>query len=386
MPLQSSRAKEIDVLVKDHQELKTGDHEPVEVAGELKILEVWRFPIKLLVYNIRNGRFASELLQKERELRRRLDPYVPEDAVVIRQLLLEQNARETEALKKHIQQYGQLDPGVITVDGAVINANRRMAIISKLYEETGESKFEYLKAARLPRGVNEKDLWRIEAGIQFAKDFKLNYGPVNELLKLREGSEQGLTPKQISTALLGRYTDKDVEEKLDILAQIDNYLDFIGKRGQYDQVERDIEKFNSLVRNVLQPLKRRGMSARDRADVNNLAFCLIKGGDGNLTHWDIRKLRDIIGIEEAKTEIFQHFNRKDPSRTKSQTIVDSFKDAVEIVDDKKAEKEPEKLLRRAISAVRSISLKSSKLGSLEVKSLIAELEKQIARLRERPDR
>ena len=39
--------------------------------------------------------------------------------------------------------------------------------------------------------MDERDLWRIEAGLQFAKDFRLEYGPVNELLKLKEGLERG---------------------------------------------------------------------------------------------------------------------------------------------------------------------------------------------------
>lgn len=382
MRLQSARAKELDAWMRSHEDHKTGDHETIEVAGDLKTLEVWRFPIKLLTYNIRNGRFASELISKERELKRKLNANDPEDAPVIQKLLLDQNPGETEALEAHIGKYGQLNPGVITFDGAVINANRRMAIISKLHDKTGESKFEYLKAARLAQSVSEKDLWRIEAGIQFAKDFKLDYGPVNELIKLREGQRQGLTPKEISAALLGRYSEKQIDEKLEILKQIDSYLTFIGKSQQYDEVEGDVEKFNSLVRNVLQPLKRQGASTRARADINVAAFSLINSGDDNITHWQIRKLRDVAQIDEARRELYRVYDPKAPQKTSKSDLIDAFTTAVEIVDDKKAEQKPEKLLRRAIAAVKAINPKNPKLRAQGAKELFNELQTQVKRLAE----
>lgn len=383
MPLQSSRAKEIDAWMGNHQDHNTNERERVEVAGEIKSLEVWRCPLKFLVYNIRNGRFASELMAKERELKRKLDAIDAADAKMIRQLLLDQNPGETEALTQHIKLHGQLDPGVITFDGAVINANRRMAIISKLHDDTGEARFEYLNVARLPTSVTEKDLWRIEAGIQFARDFKLDYGPVNELLKLREGKGQHLTPKEISTALLGRYSEKQIEEKLEILKQIESYLEFIGKRQQYDQVQGDVEKFNSLVHNVLQPLKHRGASSRERADINIIAFSLIESGNDDITHWDIRKLRDIFGIVDARAELFRDYDPKAPRNVKAETLIESFQTALEIVEDKKAEQEPEKLLRRAIAAVKAINPRSPKLRTPGVTKLLKELEAETKQLAER---
>ena len=42
---------------------------------------------------------------------------------------------------------------------------------------------------------------------QFAKDFIAPYGPVNELLKLREGQRQGLSAKEIAATLLGRFSE-----------------------------------------------------------------------------------------------------------------------------------------------------------------------------------
>lgn len=380
MKLQTVRAKELEIWVRDHPECETDEHEPIQIAGELQLPPVWRMPIKLLVYNIRNGRFASELIAKERELKRKLDPTKKDDARTIRQLLLDQSPTETEALTENIRRYGQLQPGIITFDGAVINANRRMAVISKLHEETGEAKFEYLKVARLPQAVSEIDLWRIEAGLQFAKDFLLDYGPVNELLKLREGHKQGLNPKEISATLLGRYTEGQIEDKLDILKQIESYLAFIGRPLQYDEVTGDVEKFNSLVKNVLQPLKRQGLTPTDQSAVNLIGFSLIKSGSKDIRHWEIRKLREVIRLPEAKAEVFKVYNAKHPAKTPLSGLVDAFTTAIELVEDKKVREKPEKLLRKALSAVKTINTKNPRIKEKVVKILLTELQEEIKRL------
>ncbi len=108
-------------------------------GGALHQHEIWYIPIKeFLFHNIRNGRFRAELLEKEEQLKRKLDPAKPQDEEVIIKLLLEQNLSETNALMADIEKNGQIDPGIITYDGAVINANRRMAIMTTLFRKKRE--------------------------------------------------------------------------------------------------------------------------------------------------------------------------------------------------------------------------------------------------------
>src|SRR5256885_14541623 len=114
-----------------------------------------------------------------------------------------------------------------------------MSILQTLYADTGKERYSYLNVARLPRGVDAKDLWKIEAKLQFGRDFRLEYGPINELLKIRAGKISGLSEKQISDALGGRYSLKGVEEKLRILKLIDSYLNSIGKPGEYKIIQEE---------------------------------------------------------------------------------------------------------------------------------------------------
>ncbi len=371
MKLDTNRAKQLDAFLKDQIPL---EHTAVrvELSGQVETLRAFRIPIKYLIFNIRNGRFAAELLEKEEQLKRKLDPTVPRDAKVIQKLLLDQSESETKALKDDLKLHGQLEPGIITFDGAVINANRRMAVLQMLFEETREPRFEFLAVARLQPQVDQKDLWRIEAGLQFAKDFQLEYGPVNELLKLKEGLQQGLTPDDISKSLLGRYSAKKVLEKLEILKLIDSYLRLIEKSGEYHLIQRNVEKFNSLQANVVAPLRRRGKKDSEIADTIAIAYALIQKAP-DVSHWDIRLLRDISLNPDAERELEPVLADK-PSK---ETIVEAFTAAKEIVEDTKNKDKPEHLVRRALSAIKRISPKSSRLSHGSVKAMLRELARQV---------
>jgi len=371
MKMDTNRAKLLDAFLKGIPPL-VNIAVRVELAGEINTLAVYHIPMKYLLFNIRNGRFAAELLEKEEQLRRKLDPTLEQDARIIRKLLLEQSESETAALTEDLKLHGQLEPGIITFDGAVINGNRRMAILKTLFEETHEPKFDYLNVARLPEQVDQKDLWRVEAGLQFAKDFRLEYGPINELLKLREGLQQGLSAEDISKSLLGRYTAKKVNEKFEVLKLIDSYLRQIKRPGEYHLIQRNVEKFNSLQANVVAPLRKFGKPAEEIANVISVAFALIQKVP-NVSHWNIRRLRDIAQNSKAEKELVPILAEK----TSRETINDAFETAKEIVDVSAKKDKPQQLLRSALTAVKSINPKSPHLSEPKVKEMLKELAKQV---------
>lgn len=297
--------------------------EPVFFHGELRQVIAYRLPIKLLVFNIRNGRFAAELIEEEKRLNRKLDPTKDEDVKVIQHLLLEQNKGETDVLKDDLKKNGQLYPGIITFDGAVINANRRMAILQVLNKETGDERFEYLKVARLPKGVDAKDLWRIEAKLQFGREFRLEYGQVNELLKIRAGKNSGLSDKQISEALAGRYTEKEVGERLEVLKLMDTYLHRIGKPGEYKHIQEEQagEKFNSLQANVISSLKKSAHKS-EVPKITEIAFAMIEGKKHS--HWKIRRLRKIAELSQARAALYAAYDKQDKLKSDRDVVLDSF--------------------------------------------------------------
>ena len=372
MQMQSAAAREIQAFVATHSK-EVNMAVRVELEGQVKVLDVYRVPTKLLRFNIRNGRFASELRHKESELKRKLDNTNPDDAKIIQRLLLEQSASETALLKKDLLAHEQIEPGIITYDGAVINANRRMSVIRQLWDETHAAKWEYLKVGILPDQVDEKDLWRIEAGLQFGKDFRLEYGPINELLKLREGIECGLQPADIAATLLGRFSASDVEERLRRLSLIDSYLDQIGKSGNYAVIgdDRSMEKFNSLSTNVINHLKTKG--GLDPVELHRVAqagFALIK--EKEASHWEIRKLAPIAKSPKARAMLLDSLP-DDPFEADPDTLRDAFANARDVVDAETENQKPERLLQRALTLIQSIDPKSPKLKVATAKASLAAL-------------
>lgn len=370
MKINTARSKDIDAYIKNRAPEKNRKVR-VELDGKIHVLDVYRIPIKKLIFNIRNGRFAAELKAKEEELKRRLNPLDKQDALIIRNLLLEIDINETEVLREDLKLHGQIDPGIITFDGAVINANRRMAIFSSLDDDTGEARYQYLLVARLPSNADEKDVWRIEAGLQFGKDFRLKYGPINELLKLREGADRGLKPKEISRVLLGRFSAQGVEERLEVLKLIENYLDFIGKTGKYTEISDNVEKFNSLY-GVIKGLKKsKGSKSTDIAKIIVMAFLIIEKTSSS--HWDVRKLKDIARDKEASKQLLECLPASQPRSIKKDVLEDAFQNAKDTIEDKEEFNKPARLLNRALTAIRAINPKSERLRDIPVQQLVKEV-------------
>lgn len=386
--LESARAKKIQNYIKTHPgALVSKGFMNITYGGAIHQHDLYRIPVEYLIHNLRNGRFAAELLDREEQLGRKLDPKDKKDAKIFRELLLTQNISESEALRKDIEKNGQLEPGIITYDGAVINANRRMAVLHDLYEKTRDDQFKYLLVGILPQGVDELDLWKIEAGLQFGREFKLDYGGVNELLKLREGEKQGLTAKDISVALMGRFTEKQVEEKLDTLKLIDSYLTFTNQKGDYHKITegRDLEKFVSLQKSVIKPLgNTHGKKKKEIAELTAIAFTLINKTD--VTHWNIRELKNISTNEKANTELIAPFQGKIPANSKEvklskAKLQEAYTSAYEIVENEKNKKEPERLLKRAKSALEGVDESSKLLKTPALKALINEIEIRVIHLK-----
>jgi hypothetical protein len=54
----------------------------------------------------------------------------------------------------------QLRPGVVLADGGVIDGNRRLAALHRLWRDTNDKRFRYFDAAILPADTDKEDRWR----------------------------------------------------------------------------------------------------------------------------------------------------------------------------------------------------------------------------------
>lgn len=296
---------------------EVGKH-PVILQGKLHELIVYNLPIDHLYYNIRNGRFKSEyvdLVQKNGG--KELDSKNPEDAKKIHEMLLGNDPSETRKTMKDIQSIGQHTAGIITEDGFVIDGNRRLAILSELTQK--DTKFKFMKVARLPSGIKPNDLWKIEAGIQLGKEQILRYGPINEMLKLQEGVESGLSTQEIADTLYGYDDDKDIVKKLARLKLIESYLKFIGAPKQYKYAKNSVEHFIDLQAILEQAEK----NIEDPELKKNIKFAIFGLIQEKQPHRDLRYVKRMIqnNSKRALEQISKIASLSKPSATPPDEIV-----------------------------------------------------------------
>jgi len=123
MTLEKENAQKIDEYIAQNPDCKLPKTESVIIKGESKDIQVYKLPLDLLFYNIKNGR------------------------------LLDLDAKKSLELETNIRKFGQRKPGICTDGGYVIDGNRRMAVLTKLFEDTGEQKFDFINVARIEQAV-----------------------------------------------------------------------------------------------------------------------------------------------------------------------------------------------------------------------------------------
>ncbi len=396
MEIHSERAKELDAFISSNPQIKIGEW-PLEIDGVVQRHPFYRLPISQLRYNVNNGRLAMEIREWENVHGRSLDANDPDDAKAIRSLLLSLGETDTDLLKEDLRLKGQIEPGVITHDGFVINGNRRMAILELLHEEEPTGKWKTLEAIRLPPSVGDKNLWKIEAGLQLSKDKIAEYHPVNELLKIKQGIDRELEPNEIAAAMYGRTVD-EVKLAIERLELIDQFLDFFGQHENYGLIKKFglHEHFIDIQKAILATAKNKGLSGREIKKRLNGTFALIradillrpnqqKGKKKRVTHWDIRELGKVYADGDAEAEFLKILEpaMKEPKKItsiKPEIILESFKSAKEILENKEDRDQPVKLIERAIKALESIDQSNKHLGDERVISALERLYKMVTTL------
>ena len=387
---EEENAKKINDYIQKHFDCKLNKTHSVIIKGESHDVQVYKLPLELLFFNIKNGRFAAEYLELKEKIGRELHPENPDDAKTIQKMLIELDPKHTLELGSNIRKFGQRDPGICTYGGFVHNGNRRMAVMQTIVEE-GDIKFNFLEVALLQPGVEPVDLWLIEAGIQLAKPTQLDYGPINTLIKFKEGIDLGLSPQQIAKNLFGFSDEKQVLEKLEILKMITKYLKFIGEPERYKKADGIVEHFIDLNK-ILTAEKRSGASTDELLAYQNIGFQLIFDG---VTQRELRQLKKIISEEKSKQQLFKALEHSKPepvekklakkleadendSFTPARTIFNEANDTVKAIKDSS---QPLTNLERAFTNLDTIDERNKTVIDAEFQSLLDRIEKIVQKLK-----
>ncbi len=395
-----------------------GKGKRIRYCGEVKTFIEYEIPMDLIIYNVENGRIASLVKSYERE-HSSLDPEKEEDARQIAQFLYDSNDIANKKTKRNIVTNGQLETGIITCDGVLVDGNRRVSLMRQILSENSYSpseraRCEKFRAIVLPEDADKKEILRLETTFQMGADEKVGYNAIEKYLHAQDLADQGF-----STADIAEFMNLDsaveVTKLLDVKQLIDDYLEYFGLDGLYTRLpkgfEDDLLKLNTAVRKI----KNGGISwipTTRLTEVENDLKCIsfdyirlnAKGQEGfdfraiastassnfliNEDIWNQfvkswQKATDNVSEDPVEEVLSQATNTNESSRLldsrdnvwrrrmRENGIMEVFRDAQTTLDNKKEKEKPTVLFKRALNALQQIEVNCLK--SVDVQEYINQI-------------
>jgi len=259
----------------------------VPLRGNTLDLEVIEIPIHLLSYNPNLGRIILERFGRKELRSSDLDVQQAAIQDCIR------SEREFAKFKKRIQVEGQLDEGICTRDGTLINGNRRLTALRELHNEQPDGTFKHMRVAVLPTQMDTLDLYVLEVRLQMTPETRRRYGPITTLAQIRKGIKTlKLSVGEVANAM--NKTEAEINQETTILGFVDEYLAFIGTPKQYKQLESGKGKYQHF-KEFYELYKKHG-SRKYWDAFKQHVFVLIQGGS---TFAELRKMKSWTDADMA---------------------------------------------------------------------------------------
>lgn len=372
----------------------------LKYQGTTQQFDVYRIPLECLVYNVENGRISS-LVKSYTKEHCQLDPSNEDDAKKIEDFLFSSSEERNKKTKEDLIANGQIEPGIITADGVIVDGNRRASLLRSIWlshpDQNVRDKCAYFNTRILPEDADPKEILRLETMYQMAADSKVDYNPIEKYLHAKDMKEHGFSTQQIME-YMGFKSQTEVNTALEIMALIDEYLENFGYDGIYTRMpkgfEDDLLKLNQTIKQIQRGGNKFGWIPQDRMDevVTDLkAICfdyirLDEKGDfdfraiaytssGNILQhqdtWDkfVEKYNDSqenVKDEETVDDILakstsdkdtKHLldNRDAKWRNNvRESLMDAFKECNDIVESKKEVNKPAVLINKAKNSIEAI--------------------------------
>ncbi|MDG4823275.1 hypothetical protein O7635_15570 [Asanoa sp. WMMD1127] len=211
---ESNRKQYLLRALSDHNH--ESDPETVRIPlRNTKVLPVIEVPLGLPLLNADSFRIAPQLAEHPDRDLVLADPSSQEAQQIVAELVRTSHRKAEELKANLLAEGGQTQPGVITREGKLINANTRCVLLRELQSE-GRGPTGTLRVAVLPSGVTDAELLELEMVLQQQIELKDKYRLVSELMMIQRLYGEGFTDEQIARKL--RKKGKDVRESREILA------------------------------------------------------------------------------------------------------------------------------------------------------------------------
>jgi hypothetical protein len=246
----SVRAEKLRALRAD--EGKAIGKQKLFYKDETQWFNVYRIDLDYVIYNRHNGRIESEMLTWEFEHAIGPTDYNDEIHKLIDTFLWESNVERNKHTLRDLQEKQQQRPGIVSLDGVLIDGNRRAMLLKRI-----GSGAKYIESIILPDEYHEdeKAIVRLETEYQIGEDSKLDYGPLEKYLKVKRLTGLGYDNDEIAGMMAE--SRSEVERLLRIMSLMDDYLAHIDCTGLYKMLkEADGSTKEGMFVDLYQDLKR----------------------------------------------------------------------------------------------------------------------------------
>lgn len=414
MPMNAEiREEKLKELVKENKNYSfkemTYNNRPVKMP-------VYEIPTDYLIFNQYNGRIGTYVKTHEKQYGE-IDASTEEGENLIIDFLWKSKSKRNYETKESIEEYGQLEYGIVTRDGIVIDGNRRCMILKRIAKEKKQGT-SYFRAVILDDTLENaaKEIRRLETTYQMGVDEKVDYNAIEKYLKCKDLKDD-FTEEEIANMMGEKKDGSTIKKYLETLSLMEEYLKNLGYEDIYTRLDEETVEgpFVDLRGYLEKHTTGKNLYGRDWEpdpadidDLKNVYFDYIRGGlrtthgirdignpskgQGFFSHkkvWEkfVNNHFDTIDSLEKEPTV-KDLRKESPEENVSKLIEardNDWKKSTEdllkknlgqtkrALDDKNKSDTPVELLVRALNTLSAINTEIDAFHSDEVKELVREI-------------
>lgn len=202
----------IDQKIREELASKPSKSATFPIGGTTKQLTVIELPLNMVTLNHNNHRVSAQM--EDSGILNDEDPTAESNQRIIQEKLAA--TEKFSALKEELLAHGQLEPGLITRDGLLVNGNTRCSALRELQKE-GKG-VSTISVAVLPVSVTAQEIMDIEIRLQMFRTTHQDYTFTNELKMMEKYREAGRSDKEVAKAWNWiRRGEKKVQKRMRML-------------------------------------------------------------------------------------------------------------------------------------------------------------------------
>jgi len=358
----------------------TEQSKKLTIDGRTAPYQIYKVRLDQLYFNDKNDRIATWISQYKAENNvRELDTSNEERYnKIIHKFIVESNPGALDKTQTNIELVGQREPGVVLVDGRIIDGNRRFTCLRNISEKKGEPQFFETVILDYDITSNEKQIKYLELSIQHGVDKPVDYNPIDRLVGIYNDiiDRKLFTEKEYARGV--NQPESDVKKDVEKAKLMVEFLEFINAPKQF-HIAREMKLDGPL--QELVAILRKAKTLEAKNNIKNAVFTnFFMQPEGDMTRY-IRKVKKVVESEhlddflekqlELSEKVLEILPEKEEMSIKKvnevranidikEDLINSLDDAVDKANSTAARNEPVKLITKAEEMLEMIDMRMFK--------------------------